>query len=331
MNRISLRSALFSTCAGVAVVVASVIAAGSQILPLGGESFHSSNLNSSGTPGYSLDISTSCDSTKLNGTVNYSLTGNAAGPYGGTYSEQGSVTVANGVVTGLTASFTLTPSGGGSNITGNKTLGGPAGSFTGNCSSTGGGSSTRTAVVSGIFNYTADINGTPTAGPGGMVFDITETTTNPTGTGFAHTNFYGTALNIEDAKTTGGGSILHSATNPGITFGYNAQIQSNGTLQGRGVVIDHRSNTRIKILNVVSLVIIGTHATFTGQCEVNGVTENYRIDVDDIDEPGILVDRFAIQTDTYPAQSSTLTGGNIQVRGVGAGASPTPTPTPIPD
>ena len=331
MRRISFKSVLCSLCAAVAVVIASVIAADSQIVPLGGESFHTSNLNSSGTPGHSLDISTSCDSSSLNGTVNYSLTGIAAGPYGGTYSEQGSFTVSNGAVTNLSASFTISPSGGGAAITGNKTLGGPAGSFTANCSSTGSGSSTRNAVASGLFNYTANVNGTPTTGSGGMALDITETNTNPTGTGFAHTNFHGVTASTDNPKATGGGNILHSASNPGITFGFNAQLQSNGNLQGRGVVIDHRTNTRIKILNVVSLAIAGRIAVFTGQCEVNGVTENYRIEVEDVDEPGILVDGFTISTDSYAQQSGRLTGGNIQVRGIGGGASPSPTPTLTPD
>lgn len=331
-KRISYKSALCSLCAVVAVVVVSVIAVDSQILPLGGESFHTSNLNTSGTPGYSLDISTSCDSTKLNGTVNYSLTGSASGPYGGTYSEQGSFTLSNGSVTQLSASFTISPSGGGATITGNKTLGGPAGSFKGNCSSTGGGSSTRDAVASGLFNYTASVNGTPTTGVGGMALDIAETTTEPTGIGFAHTNFYGAAVGTENPKATGGGNILHSAGNPGISFGFNAQLQSNGNLHGRGTVIDHRTNTRIKILNVVSLAVAGRIAVFTGQCEVNGVTENYRIEVEDVDEPGILVDGFTINTDSYPQQSGRLTGGNIQVRGVGGGVpTPSPTGTPQPD
>ncbi|HEY9282314.1 MAG TPA: post-COAP-1 domain-containing protein [Pyrinomonadaceae bacterium] len=330
MKRISFKSALFSLSAAVAVVVASVIAADSQIVLLGGESFHSSNLNSSGTPGYSLDISTTCDSTQLNGTVNYSLTGSAAGPYTGTYSEQGSFTLSNGTVTNLSASFTISPSGGGSAITGNKTLGGPAGTFKGNCSSTGGSSSTRNAVASGLFNYTADVNGTPVTGVGGMALDITETATNSTGTGFGHTNFHGVSASTESPKATGGGNILHSPSNPGITFGFNAQLQSNGNLHGRGTVIDHRTNTRIKILNVVSLAVAGRIAIFTGQCEVNGAPENYRIEVEDVDEPGILVDGFTINTDSYPQQSGRLTGGNIQVRGVGGGV-PTPTPTPIPD
>ena len=336
MKRISLRSSLLSLGAGVAVVVASVIAADSQILPLGGESFHSSNLSSSGTPGYSLDISATCDATQLNGTVNYSLTGSAAGPYSGTYSEQGSLTISNGTVTNLSASFTISPSGGGATVTGNKTLGGPAGTFKGHCSSSGGGSHARNAVVSGMFNYTANVNGTPTTGVGSMAFDIAETVTDSIGIGFAHTNFYGVSGTTDQPKATGGGNILHSATNPGITFGFNAQLQNNGNLQGRGTVIDHRTNTRIKILNVVSLVVAGRIAVFTGQCEVNGAPENYRIEVEDVDEPGILVDGFTINTDSYPQQSGRLTGGNIQVRGAGGGVpTPTPTlpptPTPTPD
>ncbi len=329
MKRISLRSMLCSLSAAVAVVVVSVIAVDSQTLPLGNEALHTSNFSSSGTPGNSLDISTTCDTSKQNGTVNYSFTGPADGPYAGTYNEQGFFRVVNGVVTELSSNFTIVPAGGGANITGTKTLGGPSNSAKGLCSSTGGSSTQRTAVMSGIFNYTASVNGSNTSGIGGMAMDVTETSTNPVGTGFGHTSFYGTNPSVNNAKTTGGGSIFHAPGEPGITFGYNAQVQNNGSVHGRGTVFDHRTNTRIKLLNVLSIAVVGVHATFSGECEVNGVRENYIIDVDDLNEPGIGVDTFKIKTDSYGPQGSTLTGGNIQVRGVG-GAVPTPTPTPIP-
>lgn len=323
-----MRSALFSLSAAVAVVVASVIAADSQTLPLGSEALHTTNFNSSGTSGQTLDISTTCDAAMQNGTVNYSVTGLADGPFNGTYSESGYFRLVNGVVTELSSNFTIVPSGGGSNVTGTKTLGGPANSAKGFCSSTGGGSTQRTGVMSGVYNYTASVNGSNTTGSGLMVLDITETSTNPTGTGFVHSNFYGSNAAVGSAKATGGGNIFHAGGNTGVNFGFNAQVRNNGSIHGRGTVHDRDTDTKIKILNVVSLVIVEAEATFTGQCELNGVTNNYTIVVTDVAEPGIGVDTFSVQCGSYSRGPSTLTGGNIQVHGIAGGGSPTPSNPP---
>ena len=131
------------------------------------------------------------------------------------------------------------------------------------------------------------------------------------------------------AKATGGGHILMSPGAPGVHFGFNAQVQNNGRLQGSGVVQDQSAGVRIKILTVETYASDGVSATFTGQCQFDGVAQPYEIDVSDIDEPGTGVDRFEIATGTYE-RSGILTGGNIQVRGV-AVVNPTPTPTPTPD
>lgn len=336
MNRISIRSVAFSLSAAVAVVVASIVAADSQVLPLGSEALHSSNFSSSGTPGQTLDLSTTCDSSKQNGTVNYSVTGDATGPFTGTYSESGYFKLVNGVVTELSANFSITPAGGGSGVTGTKTLGGPANSAKGSCSSTGGTSTQRAGVMSGIFNYTANAGGSNTSGTGDMALDITETSSNPTGSGFAQSNFHGSNPAVGNAKATGGGSIYSSPGDPGVTFGFNAQVQNNGSLHGRGTVFDHNTNTRIKILNVATMVVADRVAIFTGQCELNGAPNSYTAEVSDIDEPGIGVDTFGIQCGSYSTGPSTLTGGNIQVRGIAGGVgtptpSITPTATPPPD
>jgi len=137
------------------------------------------------------------------------------------------------------------------------------------------------------------------------------------------------ASSAAGAKATGGGHILMSPGSPGVHFGFNAQVQNNGRLQGSGVVQDQAAGVRIKILTVETYASDGVSAAFTGQCEFDGVEQPYEIDVSDIDEPGTGVDLFEIATGTY-ARSGILTGGNIQVRGV-AVANPSPTPTPTPD
>jgi hypothetical protein len=128
------------------------------------------------------------------------------------------------------------------------------------------------------------------------------------------------------SKATGGGHILKSGGNEGVHFGFNAQVQNKGQLHGSGVIQDHDTGDRIKILTVESYVSDGMSATFTGQCEFNGAQQQYEIEVADIDEPGTGVDTFQITTGSY-ARSGILTGGNIQVQGV-AVVNPTPTPTP---
>lgn len=82
--------------------------------------------------------------------------------------------------------------------------------------------------------------------------------------------------------------------------------------KGAGVIVDHTLGVRIKILEVATFGVAGTHATITGKAEVNGVTEGFRIDVDDLGEPGTGSDTIKIVTDSY-GTGGVLTGGNIQV------------------
>ena len=112
-------------------------------------------------------------------------------------------------------------------------------------------------------------------------------------------------------KVTGGGTIVQPDSKSGITFGFNAQNTDQG-MKGAGTVIDHRVGIKLKILDVQTFVISGTHATFTGRAEVNGVEEKYQIDVDDTGEPGTGLDSFKIVTSSYGG-GGTLSGGNIQI------------------
>jgi hypothetical protein len=112
-------------------------------------------------------------------------------------------------------------------------------------------------------------------------------------------------------KVTGGGSILQTQGGRGVTFGFNAQNTDKG-MKGSGSIIDHSVGTTVKIREVTTLAIDSTHATILGTAEVNGVVENFRIDVDDLGEPGADSDSFKIVTDTY-GTAGILTGGNIQI------------------
>jgi hypothetical protein len=115
-------------------------------------------------------------------------------------------------------------------------------------------------------------------------------------------------------QTTGGGQVLNAVGNDKIAFGYNAKSSTNG-LQGNCTVVDPSpiANIKIKCLDVTSLVQTGTHATFFGNAQVNGVATTYRIDVDDLTEPGAGHDTFKIQTSSGYTAGGTLTNGNIQI------------------
>ena len=112
-------------------------------------------------------------------------------------------------------------------------------------------------------------------------------------------------------KVTGGGNILQTQGGRGVTFGFNAQNTDKG-MKGSGSIIDHGVGTTVRIREVTTLAMAGTHATILGTAEVNGVVENFRIDVDDLGEPGTDSDSFKIVTDTY-GTAGILTGGNIQI------------------
>jgi hypothetical protein len=112
-------------------------------------------------------------------------------------------------------------------------------------------------------------------------------------------------------QVTGGGQIQMPPTDK-VTFGFNAQSDGT-TTKGNCNVIDHYKRIHIKCDDVQSLVVVGTHATFFGQADQDGVTTNYRIDVDDLADPGAGMDTFKIQTDQGYIAGGFLTVGNITI------------------
>jgi hypothetical protein len=112
-------------------------------------------------------------------------------------------------------------------------------------------------------------------------------------------------------QVTGGGQIMMPPTDK-VSFGFNAQSDGT-TTKGNCNVIDHDKRIHIKCDNVQALVVAGTHATFFGQADQDGVTTNYRIDVDDLANPGAGMDTFKIQTDKGYIAGGFLTAGNITI------------------
>ncbi len=112
-------------------------------------------------------------------------------------------------------------------------------------------------------------------------------------------------------KVTGGGQIL-SAAKGGVAFGFTARATASAA-DGRCSVVDPTVDVHVKCLDVTTLVVTATHATFAGRAEVNGVLTDYRIDVDDLAEPGRGRDTFKIITGTGYSAAGVLDAGNTQI------------------
>src|SRR5207245_1318258 len=116
-------------------------------------------------------------------------------------------------------------------------------------------------------------------------------------------------------QVTGGGQIDNAQGSAKIAFGFSARSDASGT-RGECSVVDISpvTNLKIKCTDVTVLVQTSpTHVTFFGDATVNGVATTYRIDVDDLAEPGRGMDTFRIQTGTGYTASGTLVAGNIQI------------------
>jgi hypothetical protein len=111
-------------------------------------------------------------------------------------------------------------------------------------------------------------------------------------------------------QVTGGGQVAGPTGE--IVFGFNARNTDKGA-QGQCNVVDRASDVHVKCEDVTVLVQGATHATFFGNGTLDGVPVTYRIDVDDLGEPGAGRDTFTIQTSSGYMAGGVLTQGNIQI------------------
>jgi hypothetical protein len=91
--------------------------------------------------------------------------------------------------------------------------------------------------------------------------------------------------------------------------------ESGLKLLGTCSVVDPSLDVHVKCLDATALVQTGTHATFFGHGTVDGTPTAYRIDVDDLGEPGAGHDTFELQTGTGYTISGVLARGNVQIHG----------------
>jgi hypothetical protein len=113
-------------------------------------------------------------------------------------------------------------------------------------------------------------------------------------------------------KVTYGGRIL-AANGDKATFGGNAQVPPKGQEQYQ----DHgpAADLNVHSINVqaVTCSTDGTQASIFGQATINGSgTFNYRIDLEDLGEPGTS-DTYRIRLSGYDSGEQVLDSGNVQI------------------
>ena len=248
-----------------------------------------------------------CSSTSKGGQIEFSVNGSAVGPLFGVFTETGTILFDefSNLITSGQIFFTIQDEAGNTLSKGTKQpIEGKAFCTVDKLT----GLTTIQATIS-TLEYSADI---PDSGTATLdLFASLDPKLGLTTLKFTEIFHSSNVVRSTPGKVTGGGTVSQSEKNSGITFGFNAQNTDNG-MKGSGTVIDHNAGVKVKILDVQTFFISGTHATFTGRAEVNGVEEKYRIDVDDLGEPGASVDSFKIVTDSYGG-GGTLAGGNIQI------------------
>lgn len=293
-----IRALLSVSLAAIALMMLLAFETKAQVPTLEGETFQGAEIR---------NAKISCDPTV--GRIDFALQGVAVGPYPGTFTETGTLTFdpVLGLTTGGAFGFTVSNEAGTVTVTGKKSpLDGKA-----LCTIDRTGITTIIATVP-TLDHSALVDVSQDSGQATLdLFASIDKSVGLTALKFTEIFHSSNLVRSTFGKITGGGNISQAGGGSGVTFGFNAQNTENG-FKGSGTIIDHNAGINVKILDVVTFSISGTHGTFIGRAEVNGIEERYRIDVDDLGEPGTGMDSFKIVTDTY-GTGGILAGGNIQV------------------
>ena len=289
-----------------------------------------------------VQLTHTCDANGTS-TISYSVTGDATGPYLGTFVETGTVTIgpqnlvpgptsplftaSAGQVLTFDAQFTIDSAAG--QVTGTKRLAIPDPTNQGACvvASTGTFlSETCTdmdlaqAKASGL-QYTATIQsplGTAQDSGGSVAYvdqdrEICPTFGNLNESAFQET-FYEVAQPPPPANTAGqvtGGGMIGAAPVAGFTIAFHA-VSDGTTFSGNCDVLDHVTGVHVVCLDVTSFVQAGNTVTITGDATIDGAPTSYRIVAQDNGEPNQGVDTFMISTDSGYSAGGNLDEGNVQ-------------------
>jgi len=291
-----------------------------------------------------LQVTRSCDPAG-NSTITFAAQGTAAGPFAGTFTETGTLTVgpqnlpqavpgslftvSAGQVLTFNAHFTIDSAAG--QVSGDKTVvvGDPGNQAACVVAASalvdlGLGQETCTQVDNATallqaLQYTAAIQtqtGTSNDS-GGSTAQLSQFIADCPVSGSRNQTsfqeaFFSTAPADTPGTATGGGMVAFPTG--WVTFGLNAK-STGTTFSGSCNVLDRRSGagTHVRCLDVTSFTEAGNTATIGGDAEVDGVATHYTIVVQDNGEPNAGTDTFSIQTDSGYAAGGLVTDGNIQV------------------
>lgn len=282
-------------------------------------------------PTSTVDIVATCDPSGTS-TISWSVSGDASGPYVGTFVETGSATVGpqtapayvNGMQLGYLVSveafFAIdSPTG---QVIGSKRLTTATTSDLGGCRDLDGFVLPDQTLATGTFRrvlaqsmaYEAIV----------VVGDAAYLDSGTTGVLLEH--FAGTGMAeidvVQEAFTSSQSGVVAAtggrATGGGrvgdITFGFNA-ANVNAGAKGRCAVVDAPAEVMVKCLDVLSIVVSGNRATIYGNATINDTPVRYRMDVIDVEESGAGADSWTIRLSNGYAAGGLLTEGNVQVHG----------------
>lgn len=288
-----------------------------------------------------VDIVATCSETGTS-TISYSASGEAVGPYAGTFTEVGTVTIGqtppdppsgvNGFphtrVTSVVAFFTIdSPAG---QVNGTKRLLVESDQMVGICMDFTDRvlSEFPPIVVSGTFRrvmclcpfglsyeaiITTEDGSFGDEGESGLLIEEFQVTAATPPGSVAEADGMNEAFKssgivplASGGHATGGGQV-----EPDVAFGF--EVKSRDRLKGGCTVVDHVRDIKVKCLDVRAFAQAGNRVVFSGTAEVNGQLTQYRIEAVDEGEPGRGVDRFRIDTAGGFSAGGVLVGGNVQV------------------
>jgi Big-like domain-containing protein len=158
---------------------------------------------------------------------------------------------------------------------------------------------------SDVITAFADTNNSGTPDPGEPFDVITKTWVPPTTTPGC------------EIMITNGGWIIADNGDRGI-FGGNAKADEDGDTTGNEVYEDKGPAEPFKLHGDVLTVVCdpdSTRATIFGEATIDGTGSHpYRIDVQDLGEPGKGRDRYRMRVDAYDSGEHTLQAGNVNIR-----------------
>jgi len=278
-------------------------------------------------PTSTVDIVATCDPAGTS-TIAWSVSGDAFGPYPGTFVETGTATVgpqsAPAFVNGLQLGYLISveaffaidsPTGqviGSKRLTGATDLGGcrDLDDFVAPDGTHVSGTFRRVAALS--MSYEAIVITDDAAyldsGTSRLLLE------HFAGTGIAEveavqegfTSTQSALVAATGGRATGGGRVGD------VTFGFTARSDKAGA-NGRCAVVDATADVMVKCLDATSVIVSGNRAVILGNAVFNGTAVRYRMDVVDAEESGSGADSWTMHLSNGYAAGGILTEGNVQV------------------